>query len=162
MIRIVNGFFSILKFFLLIISFMMSIYIVMSMYQRLGKSYLEAISIFIPYFLLLLIMTLNLILRQRQVTGNIFYNLTCCMVLGVLILVAVRTIFDDYMFIQRKNEYGMNFQYFSDMIAPLKSMLYLLFVGNLCLIFSKRTKKKVVVPVQPVEKEYRDEFEFVE
>ena len=76
---------------------------------------------------------------------NLFFYLTCCLVFGVLIFAGYRTVFDDFMLIQNQSDYHMSFQYFSDMIAPLKSMLYLLFVGNICLMFTRLKRKRVVV-----------------
>ncbi len=150
MIKIMNSVFSVLKFLLLIVSFVMSFYIVLSMYQRLDKNYFDAIGIFIPYFLLLLLMCFNYVFHQKQVTGNIFYNLTCCLVFGVLIFASYRTMFDEFMLLRRTSDYGMSFHYFSDMVAPLKSMLYLLIVGNLCLIFSKEKEEKVESRKEPL------------
>lgn len=153
MIKIINGFFSILKFILLMISFMCSFYIVMAMYQKLGKSIMDSLAIFIPYFILLLLFCLNYILGQKQVTKNLFYNLTCCMVFGVFLFASYRTMFDDFMLMQKQSEYGMSFHYFSDMVAPLKSMLYLLIAGNVCLMLSKGKEKRkapVVIPEKEV------------
>ena len=51
--KIINGFFSILKFLLLLISFMVTFYIIMSMYQRLEKNIIECIPTMLPYVILL-------------------------------------------------------------------------------------------------------------
>ncbi len=142
MIRIMNGFFSMLKFLLLGISFFVTFYIVMSMYERLEKNILSAIPIFIPYLILFLLMSFNLIFKQKQVTRNIFFNLTVCLVFGVFIFVGWRSLMDDYMLVRYKNDYQISFHYFSDMIAPLKAMLYLLIFGDLFLIFTKKREPK--------------------
>ena len=46
----------------------------------------------------------------------------------------------------------MSFDYFSDMIAPLKAMFYLLIAGNICFMLSKR-KEKGKVSTQKVPEE---------
>ena len=116
MIKIINSFFSILKICLLIVSFAMTFVIIMSMYQRLDKSYMDAMGIFIPYLVLLVLMLLNYFLHQKWVTGHIFYNITCCIVFLVFIFASYRTMFDDYMLIRMRSDYNMSFSYFSDMI----------------------------------------------
>lgn len=114
----------------------------MSMYERLGKSIFEAISIFIPYLVLFLLMSMNSIFSQKQVTGNLFFNLTVCLVFVVFIFCGYRALADDYMLMRYKTDYEISFHYFSDMVAPLKAMLYLLIVGDLFLIFTKKEQPK--------------------
>ncbi len=157
MIKIINGFFSILKFILLIASFFLTFYIVMSMYERLEKNILDAIPIFIPYLVLFLLMAFNSIFHQKQVTGHFFFNFTCCLVFALFLFVGYRALADDYMLMRYKNDYHISFHYFSDMIAPLKAMLYLLIAGDFFLIFTKEgrtdAKKKSLVKAEVTEKE---------
>lgn len=143
MTKIINGFFSILKYLLLVISFILTFYIVMFMYKRLSKDYIGTIEIFLPYILLLGTFTVNLLFDQKSVTKNLFYNLTCCLVLVVFIFAGYRAIFDKYLLSGIKMGYDINFNYYADMLAPLKSMFYLLIGSNIMLMFSDPKKKKV-------------------
>lgn len=132
--KVINVFLSILKIILLFVSFALTFYIIVAMYDRLEKSILEAIDIFIPYILLLMLILLNHVLGQKRVTSNIFYNLTCCIVFALFIFVDFRTIFDNYMLLSLKNSYNMSFYYFSDMVIAIKLLLYLLIGGNISLM----------------------------
>lgn len=145
MTKIINGFFSILKYILLVVSFVLTFYIVMFMYKRLNKDYIGALEIFIPYLLVLVVFAINLIFEQRTVTRNLFYNLTCCLVFGVLIFAGYRAIADKYLLSGIKMGYDINFNYYADILAPLKSMFYLLIGSNILLMFSGDKKKKVTI-----------------
>ena len=144
MTKILNGFFSILKCVLLLASFMLTFYIILSMYERLEKNIVDALPTFIPYLVLFLLMTFNLIFRHDAVNKNIFFNLTACLVFGLFVFVGYRALFDEFMLARYRTDYGIAFQYFSDMIAPLRSMIYLLIGADLFLILS-HTKKNVVI-----------------
>lgn len=153
MTKILNGFFSILKYILLIISFMLTFYIILSMYERLEKSVVEALPIFIPYLILFLLMSFNAIFRQEQVSKNFFFNLTACLVFGVFIFVGYRALFDEFMLARYRTDYGIAFQYFSDMVAPLRSMIYLLIASDLFLIFSHSKGNEVMEEKVVIEEE---------
>jgi len=142
MIKVLNFFFSILKVILLIVSFMFTFYIIMFMFKRLSKDYMGTIDVFVPYLILFLLMAVNLIFSQKHVLNNLFYNITCCLVFGVLIICGYRAIFDEYMLSGIKMGYGINFNYYADIISPLKSMIYLLIASNVCLMISGSSFKK--------------------
>lgn len=116
----------------------------MFMYKRLEKNYIGTLDVFIPYLVLFLLMAINLIFNQKSVLNNLFYNLTSCLVFGVLIMCGYRAIFDDYMLSGIKMGYGINFNYYADIISPLKSMIYLLIASNIFLMLSgtKHKSKK--------------------
>lgn len=114
----------------------------MAMYQRLNKNLIDALDIFIPYVTLLILLLLNHVLGQKNVTSNIFYNITCCLVFSLFIFVSYRTMFDNYMILSLKNSYKMSFQFFSDMISSFKALLYLLIGSNICLVVSGAIDKK--------------------
>ena len=150
--KIINGIFSVLKYLLMVVSFVLTFYVVMFMFKRLEKDYIGTLEVFIPYILLLVTFTINLLFDQKKVTQNLFYNLTCCLVFGVLIFAGYRAIFDEYLLSGIKMGYNINFNYYADMLAPLRSMLYLLIASNIMLMFSGMKDKKKVVIKEPVEK----------
>ena len=150
--KIINGIFSVLKYLLMVVSFVLTFYVVMFMFKRLEKDYLGTLEVFIPYILLLVTFTINLLFDQKKVTQNLFYNLTCCLVFGVLIFAGYRAIFDEYLLSGIKMGYNINFNYYADMLAPLRSMLYLLIGSNIMLMLSGMKDKKKVAIKEPVEK----------
>lgn len=140
--RVLNIILSILKIILLFVSFVLTFYIVMAMYQRLEKDIIKSLDIFIPYVVLLLMLLLNHVLKQKYVTSNTFYNITCCLVFSLFIFVDYRTIYDNNMLLSLKNSYNMSFYYFSDMVICFKALLYMLIGSNFCLIIAGSFAKK--------------------
>lgn len=148
MIKIVNTVFSFLKVLLLLVSFVFSFYIIINMYRRLEKNMMDAIFNFIPFVLLFILFAINLIFRQKSVNQCFFYNITCCLVFGMLLFAVYRTFFDRNMVVMLRLGYDINFNYFADIIAPMKAMLYILSVSNILLMlegFHWVPKKKEMI-----------------
>ena len=148
MIKIFNGLLNVLKMLMLLVCFVLTFYIIVRMYQRLEKDLIKSIYNFIPFFLLFILFCVNFIFRQKQVTQNTFYNVTCVMVFAMLGFAIYRTFYDKNMLVLTRLGYDINFNYFADIIAPMKVLLYGLSVSNILLIVSgidfnkkKNTKK---------------------
>ena len=146
MTKIINGFLLVIKIIFLLISFVITFNIVLRMYDRLDKNYVESVSVFLPYFSLFLVFAINLVFRQSQVNNCLFYNVTCCLVLCMLVFCGYRAMYDEYMLLYiRLGNYHINFNYYADMIAPLQVMLYLLTFSNIILMFNgKKEMQKVI------------------
>lgn len=140
--KVLNYIFLVLKLLLLIASFIITFYIIMSMYNRLDKNIIDCIPTMLPFVLLLILFTFNLVLGHKNVNNNIFYNIACCMAFSVIVFAAYRTFFDTNMVMITKLGYNINFNYFADVIAPMKAMLYLLSLANIFLIISGEKEKK--------------------
>lgn len=138
--KILNGLFLILKWILLLAAFAFTFYIILSMYDRVEKSIFESVDLFIPYVIILVLFMLNIFLKQKQVSGNIFYNLTCCLSFLTIIIVGLRTIFDKNMILNEIMGYDMNFSYFNDFLAFLKVLLYGLSLANIFFMFQEKKK----------------------
>lgn len=136
--KILNKMFLVLKFLLLIGAFSITLYIILSMYHRVNKDIVEAVPIFIPYVLVLLLFFINVSTNQNNVNNNLFYNLTCCIVFSCIILIGLRAIFDKKMLLNEIMGYGINFSYFSDFITFMKIMLYGLSMSNVCFMIHER------------------------
>lgn len=106
----------------------------MNMYQRLEKNIIECIPTMLPYVILLFLFILNFIFKQKSVNNCMFYNISCCFAFTVILFAAYRSIFDSSMVMILKLGYHINFNYFADVIAPMKVMLYLLIISNILLI----------------------------
>lgn len=145
--KIFNLLFYVLKFLLLIGAMGLTLFILIRMSIRLEKNMLSILPIFIPFVLLLIIFMINMFLKQESVTGNLFYNLTCCLVFSVIVFVGIRSIIDTNMVLNGKYGYGINFNFFDNFIPYIKIMLYGLFIGNLFYMIrfkDKKTGKKKV------------------
>ena len=146
MIKIFNIILNILKIIMLSVCFVLTFYIIVKMYQRLDKDLIGAISNFIPFIILFILFCINYILRQK-ITQNTFYNVTCILVFSMLGFSIYRTFFDENMVVLTRLGYDINFNYFADIIAPMKVLLYTLSVVNVLLIVSdmnfNKQKKKI-------------------
>lgn len=144
MTKLLNYLLLALKFILLLISFVITFFIMISMYNRLDKNVLDCIPTMLPFILLLFLFTINIILKQKETMNNIFFNLTCCLVFMVILVSAYRSFFDQNMVMITKLGYNINFNYFADVIAPMRAMLYLLVLADIILmIVSKMNQLKI-------------------
>lgn len=134
MTKLLNYLLLALKFILLLISFVITFFIMISMYNRLDKNVLDCIPTMLPFILLLFLFTINIILKQKETMNNIFFNLTCCLVFMVILVSAYRSFFDQNMVMITKLGYNINFNYFADVIAPMRAMLYLLVLADIILM----------------------------
>ena len=139
MTKILNKLFHILHIIMLPILLIATIYIVMFMFQRLekeifGANFTEFLGVIFPYLLLIILNIINMFLKQNNVKDNLFYNTTAFLVMIVITVFCLRALFDQNMFLWHKYGYNMNFNYFSDQIAPMKVMLYGLSIANVVLM----------------------------
>ena len=147
MTSIINKIFGILKYILLIIAFVLTLYIIIYMYHRLNKSLIQAYKIFIPFIMIFILFCTNFLFNKKKVQKNLFYNITCCLVFSLIIFVDYRTIFDTYMLANTKLGYNINFNYFNDFLIPLKIMLYGLSIINVLLMINFKSKKNLTVKI---------------
>lgn len=147
MTSIINKIFGILKYILLIISFVLTLYIIIYMYHRLNKSLIQSYKIFIPFIMIFILFCTNFLFNKKKVQKNLFYNITCCLVFSLIIFVDYRTIFDTYMLANSKLGYNINFNYFNDFLVPLKIMLYGLSIINVLLMINFKSKKNLTVKI---------------
>ena len=142
MTRILNGMFYFLKFILFILAFGMSLFVMVKMYQRLNKDMIQLVKIFVPHIIIIILFIVNMFLRQKTVTKNVFFNLTCCLVFFTICVLAFRAFADPYMIYSLKNSAKINFNYFSDSITFINIMLYGLCLSDFFLMFSNGFHKK--------------------
>ena len=143
--KVFNSLFFILKFILLIISFCLSLYIVLSMYKRIDKNIIECIPIFIPYVVLLLLFFINIVIDHKSVNNNLFYNLTCCLSFLCICFVGYRAIYDKNMLLNGIMGYNINFSYFADFISFMKIMIYGLVISDICFIIHEKNPKEIEI-----------------
>ena len=121
--QIFNSLFSFLKLLLFFSALSLTLFIIVQMYQRLGKNILSSIKVFIPYLLIFALFIINIFARQNSVTKNIFYNITCCLVFATVVVVALRAILDNNMVLKAQLGRNINFNFFDYFIPFMKTML---------------------------------------
>ncbi len=142
--KILNGLFYFLKFFFFFGALSFTLIIIIQMYQRLEKNIVDSFNVFVPYLLILILFIINFSFKQKNVTNNIFYNLTCCLVFATIMLVGFRAMFDANMVLRAQLGKNINFNFFDYFIPFMKIMLYGLSIANLFLMFSERNKTKKI------------------
>lgn len=143
MSSIINKILDMLKYILLIISFVLTLYIVIYMYHRLNKSLVESYKIFLPFIIIFVLFCINFLFNKKKIRRNVLYNITSCLVFALIIFVDYRTIFDTYMLANTKLGYNINFNYFNDFLIPLKIMLYGLSITNVLFMFNLKNKNSL-------------------
>jgi len=147
MIKILNKMLLFFKNIMLPILLCITIYIVIFMFKRLdkdifGSSLIEFILAIFPFILLIVLNMLNLTLKQDSIKDNIFYNITSFLVMLTITIFCIRALLDKNMYFWYKYEYKINFNYFSDQLAPIKMMLYGLSASNIILMISNSIKEE--------------------
>ncbi len=139
MTKILGKIFYYIKNFVLPVLFIATIYIVLMMFQRLGKqpfgsNFFEFIEVILPYILLITLLLIDTFLKQDEVRDNFFYNITSFLAIATIFIFCYRAIFDKNLILWHKLKYDIDFNYFTDQIAPMKTILYLLSAANIMLI----------------------------
>lgn len=140
--KFLNGLLYFLKFVLYIFAFCSTLFIMVKMYSRLHKDILSGIFVFLPYGILLVLFIINIFLKQKKVSGNIFYNLTCCLVFSVICVISYRSIFDKNMILNDKLGFGVNFNFYDYSLPFLSISLYGLCISNLFFMVNLKEKNK--------------------
>lgn len=138
--KIFNILFYGLKFILLIAAFGLTLFILIRMNVRLDKSMMTSLSSFVPFIILFILFVINMLFKQSNITKNLFYNLTCCLVLGTIVLVSLRSILDTNMVLNGKYGYGIDFNFFDNFLAYINIMLYGLSIANILFMFREKDK----------------------
>ena len=139
--KILNGLFYFLQLMLFIGAFALTLMVMIQMNRRLEKSFMTTINVFVPFAILLVLFMVNMIFNQKTVRGNLFYNLTSCLVFGTIVVVALRAMLDHRLILSTLNSYHMDFNFFANFLPFLKIMLYSLCVVNVLLMFHLKEDK---------------------
>jgi hypothetical protein len=134
--------FGFLKYLLLIISFGLVFFGIMTTYSRLNKSLLDAIGVFLPFALVLLVFIISMIMHSKLSKSKLLFNFVSCFVFVVTIIIGLRSMFDKNMLLYYKYQINFNPTFFADNLSAIEFMLYMIFVSNVLLIICDILKKK--------------------
>lgn len=145
--NLLNKLFSFLKYFLLIVAFGLVFFGIMKTYDRLDKSLIEAVDVFIPFAFVLVMYMINLGFKNKYISQNLFFNFVSVLVFLVIILIGLRSLFDTNMILWYRYNIDFNPAYFADNISLIQILLYMLGGANvvllICGIIDRDKKKKV-------------------
>ncbi len=134
--------FGFLKYLLLIISFGLVFFGIMTTYSRLNKSLLDAIGVFLPFALVLLVFIVSMVMNSKLANSKLLFNFVSCLAFTVTIIIGLRSMFDKNMLLYYKYQINFNPTFFADNLSAIEFMLYMIFASNVLLIICDLLKKK--------------------
>jgi len=135
--KIINKILFGVKIIFLLISFVITLYILFMRMDLYDLSFLSIFSLFIPLLLVLIVFVFSFFLNIGK--DNVFFNLACVLVLISIIIIDYRTIFDSNIISNTK----ISIHYFDLAIGKIQIMLYLTFIANvLLIIYDKKNIEK--------------------
>ena len=144
---VLSKLFSFLKYILLIISFGLVLFCIMTTYVRLEKPLTEAVGVFVPFVFVLVIYLINIVIRSKAVGNNLLFNFVSCMIFIVTIVICLRSMFDKNMLLYYKYELNFNPAFFADNLSAIEFMLYMIGITNVMLLIvgflSKKTNDSI-------------------
>jgi len=151
MIKIFNKIFNNLKILMVLASFIMTLYILIFMYDKLGKdpfgdSFFEFFSVLLPFILVLILFVVYLVGKHTSVNDNSFFNASSIIAFLAILFFGYRALTDTNMIYLLRDGYHINFYYFADQITQIKVMLYIILFADILLIINgKLNRKKEVI-----------------
>ena len=141
--------FGFLKYILLMVSFGLIFFGIMTTYSRLEKPLTDAVSIFLPFVLVLLSFIVTMIMNSNLYNSKLLFNFVSCLVFVVTIIIGLRSIFDKNMLLFYKYQINFNPTFFADNLSAIEFMLYMIFTANvlliICDLLTKSNKAKISV-----------------
>ncbi len=133
--KIINVILFGLKIIFLLIAFVITLYILLIRMDTLELGISSILPLFIPLLLVLITFVFSFFLNIGR--DNIFFNLTCVLVLLAIIIIDYRTIFDSNII----SKTAINLRFFDLASSKMAIMLYLTFISNILLMFYEKKIK---------------------
>lgn len=138
MTKLINKVLFLIKIILLLLDFILTLYIMLMLNSMREGELGILITTCIPLLLVLIIFVVSFFFRKGN--DNLLFNVSTILALLVILVIGIRTIFDQNMTMWIKDK--MNFYYFRNQIDLIKILCYSIFFGNLCTIYSEYVKNK--------------------
>ena len=155
MSKILSKTFFLFKYILFIVAFALVLFGIIKTYQRLNKDLIDAIPTLFPLLLLFIVYIVNLFVKTKVISNNLFYNFVSFMCLISIIVVGYRAMFDTNMLLHEKYGIAYNTLFLADNLSFIKIMAYFLSVSNILIIISSfidKNDKKLAKESTSVEK----------
>ncbi len=152
--KILSKMLNVLSFILMFASFALILIGILFTYKRLEKSLVEAINIFIPFILVIVLTVINMFNKKAKTSENLLFNFTKFLVFIVIIIIGLRAKFDTNMLLYQKYQINYNPNYLADNLSTIKVLLYCLSGANVFILFNSLLKeKKLIVKQEDIKEE---------
>ena len=135
--NIINKILFYVKIILLLLSFTLSLYIMMMMYDKYSTGIGKLFLLFIPMFLSLITFVVSFFFKDGN--NSILFNVSSALALLAIVIICIRSLVDKNMVLNIKD--GINFYYFENQLRQIKILMYMIFFGNLVLFYKERKKQ---------------------
>ena len=156
--KILSKMLNVLSFILMFASFALILIGILFTYKRLEKSLVEAINIFIPFILVIVLTVINMFNKKAKTSENLLFNFTKFLVFIVIIIIGLRAKFDTNMLLYQKYQINYNPNYLADNLSTIKVLLYCLSGANVFILFNSLLKEKKLIAKQEDIKEEKAVF----
>lgn len=146
--ELLSKIFSFLKYILLIAAFGLVFYGIINTYGRLEKPLTDAINIFIPFGLVLIVFLINMFVKSKNISNNLLFNFVSVLVFVVTIIICLRSMFDTNMILFHRYGIDYNPSFFSDNLSAICAMMYMIFGANVILLICDMIGKEKKVNVK--------------
>lgn len=135
MLNMINKILFYAKIILLLFDFTITLYIMLMMQDYYGGNIGMIVSTFLPLFLVLIIFVVSLSFKKGS--NNTLFNVVCLLAFISIAIIDCRTIFDKNMVLWVRG--NLNFYYFENQIGQIRVFSYLIFLGNLILVYKEKS-----------------------
>ena len=139
MIKIWNKILYYTKTIILLICFSLVLYIAFSINSYYGYGLWYLFRIFMPLLLVLIVFVVSFFFNSGQ--DETIFNLGCVLALIAISIIALRSILDTNMVVWIRGK--MNFYFFENQLLQIKILCYLMFLGNLLIIYKEKRKTQI-------------------
>ena len=136
MINLINKILFYTKVVLFLVAFSFVLYITLIKMDYSSSNLLVVLPMFVPFFLLLILIVFGFFLNVGN--NNFLYNLSSCLAFLSMIIISIRTIFDQNII---PYPFKMNINFFTFQEVRIKILLYLILIGDICLIYQDKKVK---------------------
>ena len=138
MCDLINKILFYIKVFLLILAFSFASYICFIKMDTMSSNLLAILPIFIPFLTLVILFVFNMFYDKGN--KNLGYNICCTLAFLAIIIVSLRTIFDQNIITYPSI---VNLSYFNLYEVRIKVLLYLLILGNIMVLYQEKKNNKI-------------------
>lgn len=138
MIKLLNRILFFSKIILLLFDFVFTLYIMLMLNSNTEGELLNLIVTCLPFLLTLIVFVVSFFFNRG--VNNMIFNICSILALITIFIIDFRALFDENMVMWLKG--NLNFYFFKNNVRLIKLLCYMIFTGNLILIYGEYIKNK--------------------